>query len=79
LTGFVVGAVVALAIKITTAPDPNELPPIPTFCDVSMVKAVVAPFVCNTKFPVVSPVDTNADPLVVPAEIELIFNPYATT
>jgi hypothetical protein len=50
-----------------------------TTCAVLIVMAVVVPLVFSTNAPVVSPVDTSAVPLVVPAEIELMFYPQNTT
>jgi hypothetical protein len=43
--------------------------PIPTFCDVSIVRAVVEPLVASCNTPEVSPAMLSAVPDVVPAEI----------
>ena len=40
-----------------------------------IVTAVVVPLVCKTNCPLVSALETKAVPLVVPADIELIYIP----
>lgn len=68
----------ALPVVIAALPLSKVNPPTTaTFWDVSIVIAVVVPFVFNTSSPVVSPVEIRAVVSVVPADMDDIIYSYA--
>jgi hypothetical protein len=72
-TPLIVG--VPAATPATTKEEVGVVVPIPTFCDVSIVTAVVVPLVCSCRLPLLSGAICN--PLVVVARIilDIILSP----